>query len=61
MEHDELTGMDPSKAGLFVATHALKKHIKPQVVLGGLYKIAAVLLRILPVRLSNWLVYKLYG
>ena len=61
MEHDELTGMDPSKAGLFVATHALKRHIKPQVVLGNLYKVAAVLLRILPVRFSNWLVYKLYG
>ena len=61
MEHDELTGMDPSKAGLFVATHALKRRIKPQVVLGNLYKVAAVLLRILPVRFSNWLVYKLYG
>ena len=61
MEHDELTGMDPSKAGLFVAKQALRKHVKPQIVLGGLYKAAAVLLKLLPVRLSNWLVYKIYG
>ena len=61
MEHDEETGIDPAAAGAFIARVATKRFLKPQTTLGGLYRGAVVLLRLLPVRLSNYLVYLLYA
>jgi len=61
MEHDERTGMSPDKAGAFVARCALKKRSRPAVALGLSYKAAAVLAKLLPRRLSNWIVGLLYA
>ncbi len=61
MEKDEINGIDPDRAGAFIASIALKKKVRPQYVLGGLYKAAAFLLKILPKSFSNYLVYHLYG
>ena len=61
MEHDEQNGMDPAKAGAYVAKVAMKKHPKPVYTIGFSYKAVCVLLKLLPCRLSNWLIGKLYA
>ena len=61
MEKDEENGISAETAGRIVAEIATARTLKPQKVLGFSYKIAVVLLRLLPQRLSNWLVYQLYG
>lgn len=61
MEHDEQNGMNPRKAGAFVAKVALKKHPKPVYTIGFGYQTICVLLKLLPSRLSNWLIGKLYA
>ena len=61
MEHDEQNGMDPAKAGAYVAKIALKEHPKPLYTIGFSYKAICVLLKLLPSRLSNWLIGKLYA
>ena len=61
MEHDERTGMSPAKAGAFIARYALKKRSRPMVALGLSYKGAAVLAKLLPRRLSNWIVGLIYA
>ena len=61
MEKDERGGMTPAYAGAFVAKYALKKSSKPMVALGTAYKGAAVLAKLLPRRLSNWIVGLIYA
>lgn len=61
MEHDEQNGMKPEKAGAYVAKVAMKKHPKPLYTIGFSYKAICVLLKLLPCRLSNWLIGKLYA
>ena len=61
MEHDEQNGMDPAKAGAYVAKIAMKQHPKPLYTIGFSYKAICVLLKLLPCRLSNWLIGKLYA
>ena len=61
MEKDERGGMTPAFAGAYVAKMALKKRSKPLVALGTAYKGAAVLAKLLPRRLSNWIVGKIYA
>ena len=61
MEHDEQNGMDPAKAGAYVAKIALKKHPKPVYTIGFSYKAICILLKLLPSRLANWLIGKLYA
>ena len=61
MEHDEQNGMDPAKAGAYIAKIALKDHPKPLYTIGFSYKAVCVLLKLLPCRLSNWLIGKLYA
>ena len=61
MEKDERGGMTPEYAGAYVAKMALKEHSKPMVALGTAYKGAAVLAKLLPRRLSNWIVGKIYA
>lgn len=61
MEHDERTGMTPEKAGAFIAKTALKPHGKPMVALGGAYKCAAVVAKLLPRSVSNRIVGHIYA
>ena len=61
MEHDERTGMTPEYAGSFVAKYALKKSSRPLVAMGFAYKGAAVIAKLFPRRLSNWIVGQIYA
>ncbi len=61
MEHDEQNGMDPAVAGQYVAKIALTKRPKPVYTIGFSYKAICVLLKLLPSRLANWLIGKLYA
>lgn len=60
MEHDEETGMSPEKAGEYIAKVALKEKSRPLLSLGFVYKCDAALGKLLPRRLSNWIVGKMY-
>ena len=53
--------MKPETAGAYVAKVACKKHPKPVYTIGFGYKTICVLLKLLPSRLSNWLIGKLYA
>lgn len=61
MEHDEQTGMSPETAGAYIAKIALRKNVKPLYAIGFVYKLFTVLIRILPCRLSNWILGLIYG
>ena len=61
MEHDEQNGMDPAAAGAYIAKIAMKDHPKPVYTIGFSYKAICVLLKLLPSRLANWLIGKLYA
>ena len=61
MEHDEQNGMDPAKAGAYIAKIAMKQHPKPVYTIGLGYKAICVLLKLLPSRLANWAIGKLYA
>ena len=61
MEHDERTGMDPSRAGAFIAKVALRRNSRPLIALGFAYKAVALLEKLLPTRFVNWLVYRIYA
>ena len=61
MERDERNGMPASFAGGRIARLALKRHPKPLSALGFVYKACCVLLKLLPVRISQPLIGLLYG
>jgi len=61
MEHDEETGMEPSKAGAYIAKLALKRNVKPLYAIRIDYKFFVMLSRLLPAKLLSWLVYQLYA
>ena len=61
MEKDERGGMSPAYAGAYVAKMALKEHSKPMVALGSTYKGVAILAKVLPRRLSNWIIGLIYA
>ena len=61
MERDEQNGMDPAKAGAYIAKIAMKQHPKPVYTIGFGYKAICVLLKLLPSRLANWAIGKLYA
>ena len=61
MEHDEQTGMDPARAGRFIANVAAKSTVKPLYTIGPDYKFFVFLVRILPGRLLNWMIGLLYA
>ena len=61
MEKDERGGMAPERAGAMIASVALRKNSKPVMALGFSYKFLCVLIKLLPVRLVNWLVGLLYA
>ena len=61
MERDEQNGIDPAKAGAYIAKIALKKPPKPVYTIGFGYKAICVLLKLLPSRLANWAIGLLYA
>lgn len=60
MERDEQAGMSPRQMALILYRMATARSPKPQYVGGGQYKIFCLLDRLLPKRLVNWIVGKLY-
>lgn len=61
MEKDERGGMSPDQAGDYIAKLALKKRSKPLKAIGFSYKAVAVLTKLLPRRLSNYIVGRIYA
>jgi hypothetical protein len=61
MEHDEQNGMDPAKAGAYLARQALKKSVPPVSTIGFSYKAVCALARLLPASLFNRIVGSLYA
>lgn len=57
----EQTGMDPAKAGAFIARVAMKRRPKPIYTIRLDYQFFVFLTRILPGRLLNWLIGLLYA
>lgn len=61
MERDERNGMSPDVAGAYLAKIARRRRVKPLYAIGAQYKLFAVLAKLLPARLTNWIVGRLYG
>lgn len=61
MEKDEENGMDPQKAGDFIARIALKKRVKPAYAIGFAYSCAVMASRLLPGRLVSRIVGLIYA
>ena len=61
MEHDEETGMSPEAAGAFIAKTALRRSSRPLIALGLPYKAAAAAAKLLPRRLSNGIIGRMYA
>lgn len=61
MEKDEQNGPEPDGAAMLIYKVALKKNPKPIKVHRFVYKLIVLLMRILPLRLSNYIVGKLYA
>lgn len=61
MERDERQGMDPAAAGRAIAKIARRRRVKPLYAIRVDYQAIALLARLLPARLLNWLVYQLYA
>ena len=61
MERDEQNGLSPETAGKIIAKTALRRRAKPLRAIGLKYSAVCVLLRLLPVRLSQWVLYRMYG
>jgi len=61
MEKDEANGMSSEKAGAKLAAIALRNNSKPVMALSFPYSVLCVLIKLLPVRLVNYLVGLLYA
>ena len=61
MEKDERGGMSPDKAGAYIAKLAMKRRTAPLKAIGFSYKAVAVLSKLLPRRLSNYVIGKIYA
>lgn len=61
MERDEQGGMEPARAGEFIARVATRRHVKPLYTIRLDYQLFVLLSRLLPCRLLNWLVGLLYA
>lgn len=61
MEKDEQGGMSASVAGAFIAKMALKNKSKPLVSLGLMYKFAAVVAKLMPRSLTNYIIGSMYS
>lgn len=61
MERDEQNGPLPVKAAGLIYKVSAKKCPKPVYVCGASYKLIATARRLLPMRLTNWLIAKMYS
>ncbi|MBQ6570150.1 MAG: SDR family NAD(P)-dependent oxidoreductase [Clostridia bacterium] len=61
MEKDEQSGMSPQKIAAHIYKLSRKKHPKPLSTVGFTYKLIAVVQKLLPTRLVNYIVGKLYS
>lgn len=61
MEEDEVHGMRPEAAGAYLCHLAQVRRLKGLYAIGFTYKFFCLLAKVLPVRVLNWLVYRLYA
>ena len=61
MEKDEQNGMNPMIAGKYIARTALRRSVKPLRAIGFSYKLFCVIGKLLPVRLVNYLLGRMYA
>ena len=61
MEKDERGGMAPSVAAAYIAKIALKEKVKPLYAIGFTYKLFCVIMKILPIGLSNKMIGMIYA
>ncbi len=61
MERDEQGGMSPAKAGAFICRVALGRGRKPIYTIGFSYRCVALAMKLLPARVSNYLIGRLYA
>ncbi len=61
MEKDEKNGMSAEKVGEYITKIATKRRVKPTYAVGFKYKAFAFLSKILPLRLVNYIVGKIYA
>lgn len=61
MEHDEQNGMSPERIANKLVRLSKKRHPKPYCTVGIQYQIILVLMKVLPSRLSNWIIGLLYA
>lgn len=61
MEHDEDNGMSADFAGRYIASMALRGHLKPEYAVGLKYKLFIMLARLLPCRALSALVRAIYA
>lgn len=61
MEHDEMNGTDPSVTGAYIAKIAFKKNVKPYYAVGLKNKMFCLIMKLLPIGLSNKLVGMIYA
>lgn len=61
MEKDESNGMTPEKVGAYIVKISEKKNIKPLYTIRADYKAAVILSKILPARMLNYIVGKIYA
>lgn len=61
MEHDEQNGVGPEKVAKVILKLATKKSPKPYAVVGFSYKFLVVLSRVLPQRLVDFILFKMYA
>ena len=61
MEHDERTGMMPIAIAKKMYSLSVKKHPKPLSTVGIKYKACCLLIRLLPIRLANLIVGRIYA
>ncbi len=61
MEKDEQNGLPASYAGKVIAKAALRKRPKPLTSTGFVYSLFCVLVKVLPARFAQWVLYRLYA
>jgi hypothetical protein len=60
MERDERNGMQPIAVALTAYNAAQRKNPRPRTAVGGVYRVFVFLKRLLPDRLVETLLYKMY-
>lgn len=61
MEKDEINGTDPKVTGAYIAKIAFKNKVKPYYCVGFTYKFFCVVMKLLPIGLSNKMIGSIYA